>query len=76
MPVVMEDVTAGAAIVVQGEEVGAAFEVIAGVVLGFRIEVVTVVVGEAEAAIEEGDGTTTDAVVLVTVSAGADVEIA
>ena len=72
----MEDATAGTAVVVHGEEAGAAVEVIAGVDLGVRIEVVTVIVGEAEAAIEEGDGTSTDAVVLDTVSAGAAVEIA
>ena len=71
----MEDATAGTAVVVHGEETGAAVEVIAGVVLWVRIEVVTVIVGEAEAAIEEGDGTSTDAVVLDTVSAGAVVEI-
>ena len=45
----MEDVPAGTAVVVQGEEAGAATE--------------------------KGDGITTDAVVLVTVSAGAAVEI-
>jgi hypothetical protein len=46
----------------------------AGVVLGVRIEVVTVVVGEAEAAIEEGYEVTTEAAVLDTVAAGAAVE--
>ena len=39
----MENVKAGTAVVVHGEEAGAAVEVIAGVVLGVRIEVVTVV---------------------------------
>jgi hypothetical protein len=58
---VLGDVTAETAVVVQGEEAGAAVEGMPGVVLGFRIEVVTVVVGEAETAIEGGDEITTDA---------------
>ena len=52
--VVVEDVPAETAEAVHGGEAGAAVEVIAGVDLGVTLEVVAVVVGEAEAAIEEG----------------------
>ena len=67
--VVLEDVPA-----VHGGEAGAAVEVSAVVDLGVTLEVVALEVGEAEAAIEEGGGMTTDAVVPKTVSAGAAVE--
>ena len=67
--------TVDVVIVVHGEEAGAAVEVIAGVVLGVRIQVLSVVEGEIGAASEEGDGITTDTVVLDRVSARAAVEI-
>jgi hypothetical protein len=67
----VEEVTAETAVVEHGEEAGAAVEVFAGVVLGVRIEVVPLVVGEAEAAIEEGGGITNGTVVLEPVLARA-----